>query len=359
MKRFLPLLSLFSLLSAPTILSAQVLSNGTGGGDWSTGTTWQGGNPPSNANFNILTGDVVTATGVTLSGTQNPDINGTLNIESGTDMTVGRIEGTPGTGIINVNDGGILTADRYTTSQTININNGGYFTLTSLGNNDTITNVNAGGTWETFSNAAFNGSNQTLNGGTVIQNNASVRGVDTWNSGTMITNTGSVTSNTEASFFVSQMTTSAHILQVSNQSTAQTLTFANGFLAGFTGGVFRFNIYSATDNDSDQIVATTPDLSLDSAVTLELNGVSLSGTAGDYLGSSYQLFNDATFADLTPTIGSTTWNIGGHEYVVTFTDNLALDGSLTISNLALVPEPSTTILFGGALFLLGTFRRRR
>jgi len=216
--------------------------------------------------------------------------------------------------------------------------------------------VNAGGTWETFSNAAFNGGNQLLDGGTVIQYNATIRGMDTWNSGNMITNTGAVTSNTEASFFVSQMTTAAHIVQVSDQTSAQTLTFGNGFLAGFTGGTFRFNIYSATANDSDQIVASGPDISLDNAVTLELNGFSLGGVAADYIGSTYQLFDDPTYADLTPTLAPATWTIDGNDYTVTFTDNLAVDGSISVSNLTLIPEPSTGLL--AALGLLVAFGRR-
>ena len=79
-------------------------------------------------------------------------------------------------------------------------------------------------------------------------------------------------------------------LQVSDQSTAQTLSFTNSFLdsAGFTGGRLRFQVYSATANDSDQIAATTPDLAVGAGATLEFEDLTtLGGVPVDYVGTTY------------------------------------------------------------------------
>lgn len=353
------ILALLFVLHSGTALSGQILSNGTGGGDWSDGATWQGGTPPANTNFTIQGGDVVTATGVDFTISQNPNINGTLTIGAGSNMTVGRLAGD-GNGTVNVNNAAILQADRYATGINMIINTGGYFYLTSLGNPASITTVNTGGVWEADSNAAFNGE-ENLFGGTIIQNNATVRGIGNWTSGTVITNGGTVTSNTEAGLFVSQMTTPAHVLQVSDQDTATTFTFGNSFLDSFTGGTLRFGVYSAATNDSDRIASTGIDLDIPVDTIVEFDDqVALPGVAADYLGSSYQLFDDPnSFDDIAPTIAASVWTIGGLDYNVSFTDNLAVDGTLTVSDLSVIPEPTVAVGILGLVGFLVAWTRRR
>jgi len=89
-----------------------------------------------------------------------------------------------------------------------------------------------------------------------------------------------------------------------------------------------------------------------------MNDVALVGLGADDIGSTYPLFTVATDADITPTISAATWTIDGNPYSVTFTDNLPTEGTVTISNLTLIPEPSSALLAAFGLFALGLRRRR-
>lgn len=102
------LLVLSSLVLAAGAAQAQILSNGTGGGAFATGSTWTGGVAPAfNQSWTIQSGDVVTSTAsLSPSGNVTHTINGALNMGVGVHYNIG----AGGGATLNVN--GTMTADR-------------------------------------------------------------------------------------------------------------------------------------------------------------------------------------------------------------------------------------------------------
>lgn len=351
----LPALLLAALLPLSTSF-AQILSNGTGGGNWTDVATWIGGVPPVNSSFNVVSGDVVTASGITLNSVAGTTyFAGTLNLDSGSVFSLRRVSG-----LWNVN-GATLNIQRWdgSSASTLTIGSAGFVRQTDISSASANVLVQTGGTWTTTNSSAHNAV-ESLAGGTIIQENATKRGLDTWSSGTVIINGGTIDTSNQSGL-LGKMNSPNHTLQMSNRLTAQTLSFTAGG-GGISAGNLVFGMYSATPNDNDRMMTTaTADFNLGSAVNLSLvNAVLLGGNAMDYLGVTYKLFDDPVdYNDIQPSLVPTVWNIGGLEYDITFTNTLSIDGSLTVSGVTIIPEPSTLSLIGGALAALAMARRRR
>lgn len=72
------------LIFAPVVVKATIVeSNGTGGGDWTTGASWNGGSTPVNGDtVVILAGDVITiSTNLSFNGVIQ--VYGTLEFDKG------------------------------------------------------------------------------------------------------------------------------------------------------------------------------------------------------------------------------------------------------------------------------------
>lgn len=365
--------SLVLVLLSGTALSGQILSNGTGGGEWTDGATWLDGSPPaSNQLWAVEAGDTVSATGVSDTSRQRDIVRGTLNINTGTELQVDRLNNgdDSSTGLVNINSGGILDIGRFSGSGdvTINVNSGGSFISSSILNNGLTLNVNSGGT-ATVGRA---GGTQNIFGGTMILA-GDYTAPSSWTTGTLVTNTfRAAKTGTEMGDFLSALNSNgANVLQISNQATAQTFSVGRtnqSIPFEATAGIFEFRAYSDADNDSDLMRSVVPDdtettdLSLSSAVQLRLiSEGSLPGTVNDYLGSSYQLFldNSGTYGNITPTLQEVIWDIGGSLYNVEFIDNLSVDGTLVVDSLSVIPEPATAVAIAGLVGLLVAWTRRR
>ena len=129
-----PALPLFAGLLAllPASASAQIFTNGTGGGAWDAPSTWEGGSIPAAAqSWTILSGDTVTRS-TTLSGANNVTgtITGTLTFGSGAYINIASNSNAALAGInLNIN-GGALTTERIFTNPTT-INSSGRITISS------------------------------------------------------------------------------------------------------------------------------------------------------------------------------------------------------------------------------------
>lgn len=368
MKQKTLLISLATATLAVGSLHAQILSNGTGGGDWSLGTTWQGGTPPINANFQILAGDAVTATGVSISSTSSPTVVGTLNLNSGSVFSVNRVNNGSITtsGVINVNDGAQFTFNRLAAGAggviTLNANSGSSvfgneFNSTGAAS---VINVNTGGVFHTAAGTGMYTGTENLLGGTWVNNSPTGRALDTWNTGTFVSNTTNFNTSSDTNNLLNGLSSNpANTLEISSLTTAQTLSVSVAGSFSVTQGTIEMNIYSATDDDNDQIALTTAALTIDSNVTLSLGaGVSLGGVAADYLGSSYKLFDMADYSNLSATLSAETLLIGSQEYSAVWINNLSTDGTVTLDSLTVIPEPSTLLHIGMAGLAALALRRR-
>ncbi len=367
------------------LAQAQIISNGTGGGDFATGSTWNGGIAPLGASaptFRILSGDTVTAnTGVNYNRVNNNvEIFGTLNVTSGASVVTGRLNnGTAGAPLhvenstINVT-GGTLSISRISPStfagtNTINVSGGEFIFRDGVAQNLAMSpayiyNISNTGVFRTA--GSFN-SATNLNGGTIIFESMGkfIGGTFTWTGGTVFLSSGSAYSGADGNrIFNAWNSNASNVLAFSSQSTKQTLTFGTTSYPAVNGtqGTLSFNIYSSAANDNDLLnFIGTSSISLGSGVGLRLNGVSLGGVANDYLGQSYKLFDITTgvYSNLTPTIAATTWNIGGTDYEIGWTNHLATNGTLTIASITAIPEPSAFAALGGLAALAFASSRRR
>lgn len=354
---------MFALL--PLGLSAQTLSNGTGGGDWSVGSTWATNTVPTGL-WEIQSGDTVDVVAGTSVTATTGNVYGTLNIASGATATYARFGNSTTAGGI-INSAGNLRATRLigSVAYTVNITDG-TFTLVdgvqmgTTNSGSPLTFNVSGGVSYLGAPSFTSGTQITLSGGTIIFTNG-LNGLGTtvmpntaWNGGTIVVN--------KASGLVSLMNNQlnnadGNRLQLSNQSAK--VSYALTAAATATDGGLVFNVFSSTANDNDQITSTYS-LNLGSSVQIDLLGQSLTGVAGDYLGATYKLFDLTDYSKLDATISSTVWNIGGEDYDVAFTNNLKTDGSVTVASLTLatVPEPSTVALFAGIAVVAGAVCRR-
>jgi hypothetical protein len=369
------LLSLGALLSLSVVSpsSAQTLSNGTGGGDFATGSTWAGGTAPTTQAFNVVAGDTVIGnSGLSYSTGQNNNIFGTLTVNTGASIIMGRHNYSltaSNTGSVTNISGGTLSVDRLSSpggsNAAINVSAGTLTIRTNIGVAATAYTITlSGGTID----SATTGFSSTLfiTGGTLIMRNG-IGGLGglttgTWNGGTIVTNTSTLGSSASSPIINAWKSNAANSLTLSSATTKQTLTL--GSAVSSTQGHLGFSIYSATANDNDLLAVGANALSLTSGVNLDISGVSLGGAATDYIGSTYQLFsssNATPYANINATISATALNIGGTTYDVTWINNLASNGSLTIASLtaSTIPEPSTYAAFVGITVLGLTLYRRQ
>ena len=355
----LSLAATLAIIAAVSGHATTVNSNGTGGGSWTTGSTWSGGVVPPNTDlWTIMAPDTVTAGyGVSFTNTSAYAcaVSGTLNINSGATFTLVRLNSglASGRGIVNVNGGTLISNDLLGSTGytgTINISNGGFVSQTGSGIASVYTvNVNNGGA---FSNAGgfFPGGSVNLAAGGVIEAPAGAAALPTlnstfkWNGGTYVLNTNSyaVATSSLNSLMAALQNNASNVLVLSNQPSKQTITLGAATLSGSispTQGNIVFNVYSPTTNDNDLITESNTTganaaITLPLAVHLQIGNPTLSGDFASYTGISYKLFNTAgTYANINPTVDPTFWTINGVQYQVTWTNTLNSNGSLTVSTI--------------------------
>ncbi len=325
-------------------------------------------------NFEVVAGDTVTANSGTTYSYENGFINviGTLTLNSGSSITANRLNNgvTSTTGVVNVNGGNLRlsrifngTGGLTTVNQTAGLVelldlsagreqfnlSGGTTTQGSTGSISTIYHLTAGANLIYENGFKLFGSSSngtTWNGGSVTVNNS--------------INIGNVTATTD--FFSLLSSNSANVLNISSKTSKQTFSTSLANVLSIDQATIQFDIYSAALNDSDQL-GSAGSFNISSDVQFAINGVNLSGTAEDYIGATYQLldFGNENYSAVAATLDGGTWTIGGADYTVDFTNNLATDGTIAISSLTPVPEPATIGLLTGmtALAVAGLRRRYR
>lgn len=374
-----------ALVACPlTPLFAQTASVESGA--WSDNDTW-GGTPPASVHATITAGHTVNAD-VNISSAASGDrlsIYGTLNVGEGASLiTSGRINNnitTSGTlnltgGVIHVqlmgNNGasGAAVVDNFT----LNLSAGSFSTNEGLIGYATTINL-SGGTFNSGGGGFYTG-NTVLNltGGAYVFTNGytgsfnGAMGRGSWNGGRVVTNTSGSVNNSGLNNLIDPLSTNAaNVWDLSDKTTKQTFTGTANAAYSVTNGIVEFDVYSASANDSDQIVmngGASARINFSSSVVFAIEGADLSGEATDYLGVTYKLldYSSDNYSGVQATIASTIWNIGGADYEVTFTNNLATAGTVTVSELtlALVPEPSSAaLLFGLGGLGFAALRRRR
>ncbi len=338
-----------SLVSSLMPASLQAIdSNGSGGGNFTTGSTWSGGVVPT-GDFQVLPGDTVKSdSSLTYdSATTNNIVRGTLIVGGGSEITMGRLNnGLVVSGSTVQVGGGSLSISRIGAASGSSNNLlrvvSGTATLREpnlvTGSHLTV-QVDADGHF--LAGGSINGP-LTLNGGTVyFANNAKLTSnAVVWNGGTIVLSSGAAYNSFESNtLFNAWKTNDANVLALSDETSKRTVTLGSSGsnpTISATQGTLSFNVYSATNNDNDQLaLAGTSSLSLSSGVDLRVEAPLLTGTPSNYVGRTYKLFNIATgyYANLTPTVTTTRWVIGGTGYQVNWTNTLASNGSLTVASL--------------------------
>jgi hypothetical protein len=331
--------------------NARILSNGTGGGDWATPSTWTGGIVPATTTFLVQAGDTVNVeSGVNYSytGTNDAAVLGILNVNTGASIEVARLQNAAasGAGIINV-AGGAFNATALLNNEshalTFNVSSGGTLTQYDTGSTaaGVTLNANSGGTVSVGVGTVSGSASVTTGGIFEFRNGYEfVTSGFTWNGGTVITNTGNPGASGSNGLMNAWKSNATNELALSSKTTKQTLTLGTGsdtVSVDSAQGVIRFNVYSSTPNDSDHLgmlSSTSSTMILSPGVRLAINGLSLVGTPEDYIGKSYQFFSLASgvYANINPTIDESRWTIGARLYIVKWTDNLAVNGSVTVAN---------------------------
>jgi hypothetical protein len=355
-----------SVIATALPIHAQILSNGTG--DWTTGGTWALGNVPTTAQaFTIQAPDTVTANsaGLIQENTINSFVYGTLNVGTGTTLTMGRLNsGVVSSGIVNINGGNMTVvrlADGTTTgsANVVNISSGN-FTVQGNAVSTTSVTLNVSGGVYDVNNSTFGTLNLSGSGKMIVRQGGFGGLLPSWAGGTIQVQTGTLGSTATNALFNPWKSNDANRLDLSFTTTKQTLTLGTG--VNSTMGTLGFNIYGFTNNDSDRLAMTsTHALTLSSGVDLSITGLSLAGTTTDYIGKSFQLFsvNSGIYTNINPTIAPSVFTIGGTDYDVVWGNTLNSNGSLTINSLSVIPEPGTLALVGIALGSLLLFRRRK
>lgn len=347
-------------------LVGQTLTNGTGGGVYSDPATWQGSVPTGNVQ--IVSGDTLFFQSGDVynnaSGNFNFQLGAEMVIENGADVFMRRILATAsGTGVRRITiNGGSLNASRlgWGADPAEMIINGGIYTDRDnvAWNGNTVTTIN-GGTLQPSATAGT----LVIQGGVVDfmgRNNPFISNFTTWTGGTM-TNVWLINSNTMRGA-INEAMTAGSIFDITDQSAlvgAQQLNYGSVPLQ-MTAGTIQFDVYSNAANDSDSIITTSGASSLPSGLGFLIgDGGGLTGTPDDFIGVSYQLLDLGNYANIAPSILSTTWDIGGDPYAVTFTSQLNVDGTVTVDGLTLIPEPGTMAMIAGLLAGFLVWRRRQ
>lgn len=364
-----PILTTLVVLLATAPLAFAQTSVQSGG--WSNPDTW-GGAVPTSPGVTIDGPHTVTAgSGVSLSNTNsNGFVYGTLNVTDGASITMRRINSgadeREGARTINIYGGGYLSMEFG--SGTYNVGNGGRLQIRGNSIAAGTMNINTGGTVTVLqggtSNQLYN-----LNGGYLVYENGLLDiGTITWAGGTVTSNGfGSSINNYRMQRFVAGLNSNAaNVWNLSSKTEKVVAVVESGTNVGtntVSKGTVEFDVYSSAANNADQIkFENSGRLNFTADVVFNINGVNLTGNVGDYVGSTYQLFDYASgnYSGILASISSTIWNIGGSDYEVTFTNNLASNGSITVDTLTLVPEPaSAAALLGAGLLGFAALRRRR
>ena len=357
------------LLAAPALLAQTTTVQS---GNWSDDATWSTGTAPTSTAVTISDGHTVTGD-TNISSSSNIVIIGTLDVGTGVSISAGRVNnGVSHAGTINVN-GGYFSATYFfnAAGTTFNVN------ATSGGTVNVATGV---GAYTTF-NIASSGKLQLGFGGTttMIVNLATGSHVEftddgisrklsgDWNGATLATNGFRATVDNAALGWIRDGLNgvASSTWDLSTKDSKIVSSTANTGIYAVTSGTVAFDVYSSVVNDADQIQFTsTGGYTFSSDVTFRIDGKDLSGNSADYIGKSYQLFDYASgdYADIQATIASTVWNIDGADYEVSFVNNLATNGTVTVDSLTLVaiPEPSAlAALLGLGAFGFSALRRRR
>lgn len=344
-------------------------------------------------------GKLTVAAGGALSGPTGGTANvlnftasSVLDIATGGSVTGARIALTNGTtvGTINVNGSLTLTPTNASTAPynhangaqlIFNIGSGGLVQqngasgtiLNTTSNRRTDLNIN-GGTYEyTGASDLHLGNNGTGSGRAAINITSgrfdlggrnvlwdSTRSnTFSWTAGT-VANIYGVTDQSMNDLVVNNFGNSAaKTIDINNQRVAATAQTLNLGTAGLSAslGTLQFDIYGTTT--ADQITGAGV-FTLGSGVLIDIGYAGGPIDAIALAGQTYQLFDLTDYSGLDATVSSTVWDDGLQSYNVSFTNNLALDGTITIASLTAIPEPSTFAFgLGAAALLLASQTRRR
>jgi PEP-CTERM motif len=126
-----------------------------------------------------------------------------------------------------------------------------------------------------------------------------------------------------------------------------------------TAGTIQYDVYGAADNDCDTIISAADNSSLSDGVVIDIGyaGGEITDPSA-FLGTTYKLMamnTQTDFSALTPSVPDAIWNDGTTDWTVSFANNIAVDGTVSIASI--IPEPATLamLMLGGAAIL----RRRR
>jgi hypothetical protein len=370
------------------------MSNGTGGGTWTTSdnTAWTGNTVPStSANLTVAASDVVTASGVTYtSAGRHLMVYGELDLTNGSSLTgfdrIGYTVTTIGPATINLSNS-VLTGNSVLDTVTVNVNSGSTFSLLAttnpLGSNTSLAvNVNTGGVFNTTANVG----NRPVNllGGkiSITTTGTTGRAPSAWTKGTYVDNGARWSATPSSTLATALSSNSENVLKISESGKRVfKLAATNATFAPSNGNV-AFNIYSAAANDNDSMTYALTDSSGNpisltntnynfgfnngSGVKFLLLGTNLTGASTDYVGSSYQLVLDQTGAIGTnlasANVPDALWTIGGQQYLAQFNiTNLASSGTVSVASLTPTPEPTGAAALVGVAILATrrTSRRQR
>lgn len=347
---------LFALAALALALpaSAQLLSNGTGGGGFSSGSSWALGTAPVTQAFKVVPGDTITAgAGVAYSGPSNHNnIAGTLTINAGASIEMGRhnytLLSTETQSVTNV-AGGTLSVARLLgvagTNASVNVSGGSLIIRENSAVLATHYSLWLSGGRIDSAPTAYNaplfisGGNLSMRNGTT---NLSGLASGLWSGGRVTTNTSTLGASITTSLMNAWKSNAANTLALSDKTAKQTLSL--GANVSSTQGRIAFSVYSSTNYDNDLITLPTSShsLTLGSGVILQIDGVALPGVAANYIGKSYKLFTLASgnYSGLAATVPSATWTIGGVAHHIGFTQTLASNGTITVAS-AVPADPIT------------------
>ncbi len=139
-----------------------------------------------------------------------------------------------------------------------------------------------------------------------------------------------------------------------------------GTLVG-TAGTVQFDIYSAFVNDCDSIINAANNSSLGSGVIFDIGyaGGEISDPTA-FLGQDYRLLtllSGTDYSALLASVPDAVWFDGVREWLVSFSNNVATDGSIRIASIApmqtAIPEPLTALAVLLGAGGLGRYLRRR
>lgn len=353
-------------------LHSQLLSNDTGGGAWSAPGTWATGVVPTNQSFRIVGTDAVTmGEGDVYSSNQDPWVapGAALTVGSGASLTLRRLNSgatavseTPA--VVNIT-GGSFAAGRVVSVSyplQVNVSAGSFHITDSIATTGSLFfNVSGG----EMRHAIGTVNNVTLSGGLLDVSGKPALGGLVWTGGTLA-NIYNIDSNTERGRLNTQMG-AGRTLDLSNQRILNNSTNTNfaGVNLDFRAGTVQFDVYGPTNGNADVFTANLVggNYGADGPLTFSVgSGLGLSGPASSFQDVVYPLI---ALTNVNPNYGSlagtlvpnSTWTIDGVPYTVAFTNNLHVDGSISVLSLTEIPEAPTAVALAG-IFLAALLLRR-